>query len=168
MADGLRIAAPGVATTLQDAGRRGYLRFGISGSGAMDPDLLALANALVGNPADAAAIEMAMLGPTLVCEAEICRVALAGAPFAMALNGRVLDPYTAYDLRRATGSPSEPLARGCAGGSPWPEASPWPRCSAASRPHPHPPRRPRRQSPRGGRSAAAAGTGPRGKIPDPA
>lgn len=100
MADGLRIVVPGVATTLQDAGRRGYLRFGISGSGAMDPDLLALANALVGNPADAAAIEIAMLGPTLVCEAEVCRVALAGASFAMALNGRVLDPYTAYDLRR--------------------------------------------------------------------
>lgn len=100
MAEGLRILAPGVATTLQDAGRQGYLRYGISGSGAMDPDLLALANALVGNPADAAAIEMAMLGPTLVCEAEGCRVALAGAPFAMGLNGRALDPFTAHDLRR--------------------------------------------------------------------
>ncbi|MCJ2020654.1 biotin-dependent carboxyltransferase family protein [Methylobacterium sp. E-065] len=100
MPEGLRVIAPGVASTLQDAGRPGYLRYGISGSGAMDPDLLALANGLVGNPFDAAVIEMAMVGPTLVCEAETCRVALAGAPFAMALGGRILDPFTACDLRR--------------------------------------------------------------------
>lgn len=100
MAEGLRVVAPGVASTLQDAGRQGYLRYGISGSGAMDADLLALANALVGNPLDAAVIEMAMVGPTLVCEAEACRIALAGAPFAMSLNGRTLDPFTAHDLRR--------------------------------------------------------------------
>ena len=100
MTDRLRVVTPGVATTIQDGGRRGYMRFGISGSGAMDPDLLALANALVGNPAQAAAIEMAMLGPTLVCEADVCRVALAGAPFAMSVNGRSVDAYTACDLRR--------------------------------------------------------------------
>ncbi|MET0430731.1 MAG: urea amidolyase, partial [Microvirga sp.] len=64
MAEGLRVVAPGVASTLQDAGRQGYLRYGISGSGAMDPDLLALANALVGNLLDTAVIEMAMVGPT--------------------------------------------------------------------------------------------------------
>lgn len=100
MVEGLRVAAPGVASTLQDAGRPGWMRYGISGSGAMDLDLLALANGLVGNPGDCAAIEMAMVGPTLVCEAPACRVALAGAPFAMALNGRALDPFTAHDLRR--------------------------------------------------------------------
>lgn len=100
MVEGLRVVAPGVASTLQDAGRPGWMRYGISGSGAMDRDLLALANGLVGNPGDAAAIEMAMVGPTLACEAPACRVALAGAPFAMALNGRALDPFTAHDLRR--------------------------------------------------------------------
>ena len=100
MPEGLRVIAPGVSSTLQDAGRPGYLRYGISGSGAMDPDLLALANGLVGNPLDAAVIEMAMVGPTLVCETDICRVALAGAPFAMSVNGRPLDPFTVHDLRR--------------------------------------------------------------------
>ena len=39
MPEGLRVIAPGVSSTLQDAGRPGYLRYGISGSGAMDPDL---------------------------------------------------------------------------------------------------------------------------------
>lgn len=100
MADGLRVVAPGVATTIQDGGRQGYMRFGISGSGAMDPDLLALANGLVGNPTGMAAIEMAMVGPTLVCEVDSCRIGLAGAPFAIGLNGHGLDPYTAYDLKR--------------------------------------------------------------------
>lgn len=113
MVEGLRVVAPGVASTLQDAGRPGYLRYGISGSGAMDLDLLALANGLVGNSGDIAAIEMAMVGPTLVCEAQACRVALAGAPFAMSLNGRAVDPFTAYDLRRGDrltlGAPRENL-----------------------------------------------------------
>lgn len=100
MREALRVVAAGAGATIQDAGRRGYMRFGISGSGAMDLDLLALANALVGNPGDTAAIEIAMLGPTLVCEADRCRVALAGAPFVLGLNGQRLDAYTACDLRR--------------------------------------------------------------------
>ncbi len=65
-------AAPGLS--VQDAGRPGYRRFGVSVSGALDLRALALANALVGNPQGAAAVEIllagaafrAMGGPVLV------------------------------------------------------------------------------------------------------
>ncbi|MEO1316168.1 MAG: allophanate hydrolase, partial [Pseudomonadota bacterium] len=61
----LKVIDPGLATSLQDRGRRGYQRFGVPPSGALDTDSLAEANALVGAEPDAPALEMRFLGPTL-------------------------------------------------------------------------------------------------------
>jgi biotin-dependent carboxylase-like uncharacterized protein len=55
-------AAPGLS--VQDVGRPGYRRFGVSVSGALDQRALALANALVGNPQGAAAVEIPLAGAT--------------------------------------------------------------------------------------------------------
>lgn len=57
MGAALRVVAPGLATTVQDCGRPGFAHIGVPPSGAVDPDLAALANRLVGNPAGAAVIE---------------------------------------------------------------------------------------------------------------
>jgi biotin-dependent carboxylase-like uncharacterized protein len=78
MTAALRVAAPGLMTTVQDLGRPGFQRFGIPVSGALDPVSLAAANLLVGNPPDTAALEIAYQGPTLVVEASSTRVAFAG------------------------------------------------------------------------------------------
>ena len=59
-------------TSLQDAGRFGAMRFGVSRSGAMDRLALAEANALAGNPPDEAAIEL-MLATDIVIAAGDCR-----------------------------------------------------------------------------------------------
>lgn len=64
--------------SLQDLGRPGYRRFGVPLSGALDTLCLRLANALVGNPPGAAAIEMRLVGPRLRAGAPV-RVALAQA-----------------------------------------------------------------------------------------
>lgn len=53
----LVIVAAGWATSIQDAGRRGYTDIGVSTSGALDEPTRALLNRLVGNPPDAAVIE---------------------------------------------------------------------------------------------------------------
>ena len=53
----LIIRAPGVHASIQDRGRFGLRRVGVPWSGALDPQLLAIANALVGNPCSHAAIE---------------------------------------------------------------------------------------------------------------
>lgn len=58
----MKILRPGMSMTVQDRGRAGLLRFGVSGSGPMDAEAMEMANALVGNPADAAALEFAFLG----------------------------------------------------------------------------------------------------------
>lgn len=55
----------GQATTIQDLGRTGYRAAGVPLSGAMDPMALRVANLLVGNPENAAAIEFAFTGPEL-------------------------------------------------------------------------------------------------------
>ena len=48
----LEIIAPGVHTTIQDAGRIGFRDVGVPTSGPLDRIAFRLANALVGNPPD--------------------------------------------------------------------------------------------------------------------
>jgi biotin-dependent carboxylase-like uncharacterized protein len=76
----LLVERAGLFDTIQDRGRIGFQELGMPVAGAMDRIALALANALVGNPADAnaAALEMGVLGPTLRVEAESVRIALVG------------------------------------------------------------------------------------------
>ena len=74
-------------TTIQDAGRWGFQAQGVPVAGPMDPVSHRLANALVGNVRDTAALEITLLGPDLEFEDERL-VAVAGAEFGMALDGR--------------------------------------------------------------------------------
>jgi len=76
----LRILRPGILMTVQDEGRHGYQHVGLCPGGAMDPVALALANALVGNDVDEAALELTILGPDLEFGADTL-IALCGAEF---------------------------------------------------------------------------------------
>lgn len=72
--------------TIQDRGRPGYRGDGVPPCGAMDGRSLALANTLVGNPADSAGIEWALAGGTLRFDAPAV-VAVTGAEVELAHNG---------------------------------------------------------------------------------
>jgi KipI family sensor histidine kinase inhibitor len=61
----IEILEPGTLTLMQDAGRRGLAAIGVPAAGATDPDGLRLANRLVGNSDDAAALELTVHGPTI-------------------------------------------------------------------------------------------------------
>jgi antagonist of KipI len=61
----VRILDPGLMTTVQDLGRFGYQRDGITSGGAMDPLALRVANILVGNEEHEAGLEMTLKGPTI-------------------------------------------------------------------------------------------------------
>lgn len=87
MRNHLRIIAPGVLTTVQDRGRLDYARFGVPQSGAMDPFALRAANALVGNPQEAAGLEFALDAPVLRIESEGL-VAGAGFGWSLSVGGR--------------------------------------------------------------------------------
>jgi len=65
---------------------------GVPANGAADPVSLALANKLVGNAWDAAALEATLLGPTLRFDHD-CAFALAGARAVVTLNGKEQVPH---------------------------------------------------------------------------
>lgn len=64
----VRVAKPGLFTTVQDRGRFGYAHLGISPAGAADAVSLRIANLLVGNDENAPVLEMTLLGATLEFE----------------------------------------------------------------------------------------------------
>jgi biotin-dependent carboxylase-like uncharacterized protein len=74
----LDIVDPGLAVAVQDRGRFGLRRFGVPVAGALDPILLACANALLGNDPDAAGLELLVGGPALAARDGAIAIALAG------------------------------------------------------------------------------------------
>jgi biotin-dependent carboxylase-like uncharacterized protein len=90
----LIVTTCGAMTSLQDFGRSGWQRHGVSNSGAMDRLALATANVLVGNAPGAAGIEFMLLGGAFTLGGGSARVAVAGAPCTVTLDGNPA-PHTA-------------------------------------------------------------------------
>ncbi len=88
----------GVETTVQDyPGRLGLWDVGIPPSGPFDNLHFRLANALVGNPLDAAALECSVVGCTLRFSYST-RLALTGADMGATLNGTPIQPNQALAI----------------------------------------------------------------------
>jgi biotin-dependent carboxylase-like uncharacterized protein len=86
----LRIDEAGPLTSVQDVGRFGAQRYGLGPSGAMDRFALAAANALVGQPLAAAAIEIGPLGARFTaCDGGVT-IALAGTARDASVGARSL------------------------------------------------------------------------------
>lgn len=98
MSGHLLIERPGLFSSLQDFGRFGYQHFGISASGAMDAVAMQAANGLVGNAPGEAVVEMTMLGLAATVKGGRCRLAVAGADMPVAINGRPVESWQAYEL----------------------------------------------------------------------
>jgi len=95
----LRILSAGGGVTLQDAGRHGYLRYGITPAGPMDPLAHATANRALGNAPGATAIEVSLGGLSLTTERSALDVALAGGDLRIDLDGRALPGAVVLTLR---------------------------------------------------------------------
>ncbi|MGH8636245.1 MAG: biotin-dependent carboxyltransferase family protein, partial [Burkholderiales bacterium] len=78
MKPALKVISPGPHTTVQGKPRIGYQDIGVPASGPLDRVSLRLANALVGNPRDAPALELLLMGPLIEIAAESVRLALVG------------------------------------------------------------------------------------------
>lgn len=78
MSAALKVVRAGLFDTVQDQGRVGFMALGMPTAGAMYRIALALANALAGNPAGTACLEIGVMGPDLAVEADSVRVALVG------------------------------------------------------------------------------------------
>lgn len=95
----LEVMEPGLLTTVQDLGRRGYERFGVPVAGAMDGYALRAANGLVGNPWGAAGLEMTIAGPKLQAT-QNCLIAVTGGDLSLHVQGRRMPLWTALYVRR--------------------------------------------------------------------
>lgn len=100
----LVVEAAGPGITLQDGGRHGYLRYGITAAGPMDPLMHATANRAAGNPLDATAVEISTGGVTLAAEGGAVGIAVAAPGFRIALDGAALPDAVALTLE-----PGQPL-----------------------------------------------------------
>jgi biotin-dependent carboxylase-like uncharacterized protein len=73
----IKIITAGVHTSIQDFGRVGYQALGVPEGGALDRDAMRLGNVLVGNPEEAAVLEICLGGVAIELKTP-ARLALAG------------------------------------------------------------------------------------------
>ena len=84
----LVISSIGPVSSVQDGGRHGAQRYGLTPSGAMDRLALAAANCLVGNALFTACVEVGPFGATFTAREGAVRIALTGAQRNADISGR--------------------------------------------------------------------------------
>ncbi|KAI9150192.1 Urea amidolyase [Paramyrothecium foliicola] len=99
LSSSFEVIEPGAATTIQDfPGRTGYWHVGIPPSGPMDDISFRLANKLVGNDRDAAALECTLQGPTLRFHHDVV-VAVTGADVFPTIDNIVASHNQAFEIQ---------------------------------------------------------------------
>jgi antagonist of KipI len=109
---GFIVHRPGLFTTIQDLGRYGYQRYGVSLSGAMDRSALTIGNRIVGNPDGAAGLEITLQGPELEVTGSAI-VAITGADLSPTLNGHSVSLWSAIAVRTGDRIRFGPRRQGC-------------------------------------------------------
>lgn len=94
----ITVVKPGWLTTVQDAGRYGYQQYGMPVSGPMDRRSHVIANRLVGNCDQEAALEITLKGPELSFETAAV-VAITGADLSPSLDGIALPLWTSVPVK---------------------------------------------------------------------
>ncbi|GGD05200.1 urea carboxylase [Halopseudomonas salina] len=93
------VISGGTQTTVQDVpGRLGYWSVGVPPSGPMDNLALQLGNRLLGNPQNAAGLEITMSGPTLTFNTNAV-VAVTGAEIPLNLDGKPQAMHTSLLIK---------------------------------------------------------------------
>ena len=104
----IHVIVPGMFTTVQDPGRLGWQRHGVTPGGAVDTYALRLANVLAGNVESAAGLEVTLAGPSLRF-ADEALIAICGAEFDATVEGRAVPAWRPVRL-----APGAVLAFGAA------------------------------------------------------
>ncbi len=82
----IEVVSPGTRLSVQDLGRRGSQRYGVSVSGVLDIQAACIANRLVGNPLESAVLEATFGGVSLHFNSEM-KVAVCGAEAMIDVDG---------------------------------------------------------------------------------
>ena len=87
-----KVLRAGPFISVQDGGRTGYKRYGVTGSGAMDRFSYRMANTAVNQPLINPALEVSLGGLEILCEQGSVAVAIAGGHFSIQLDDKTLPP----------------------------------------------------------------------------
>jgi antagonist of KipI len=83
----IKVAKPGLLSTVQDLGRYGFQKYGVIVSGSMDPIAHRISNWLVGNDENEAVIEMTLTGPVLEFQ-ETSLISICGGDLSPSIDGQ--------------------------------------------------------------------------------
>jgi antagonist of KipI len=108
----VEVLQSGLCTTVQDMGRFGHQQHGVIVSGAMDTLALRLANRLVGNPENDAALEITLLGPKLKFY-EDQLIAICGGIFSPMIDGKPVPSWRPVWVKRGSVLEFGQAKKGC-------------------------------------------------------
>ena len=93
----IKVLHPGFYSTIQDLGRKDFQHLGVPVSGAMDMHAAKMANAILGNDADCAVLELTMLGPKLEFNCETV-IIVTGANLTPKINTTIVKNNTLINV----------------------------------------------------------------------
>ncbi len=94
----IKILNPGLFTTIQDKGRWGYQKFGMSVAGVMDDFATRVANMLVGNDEYDAVLETTLLGVEIVFNCDEV-ISITGGDMNPKINGKTVLMWTSLRVK---------------------------------------------------------------------
>ena len=108
----MRVLEPGLFTTVQDLGRTGYLKDGITPGGAIDPVALRLGNTLVCNDEGEAGLELTMGGPEIAFQQDAL-IAVCGGDLAPTVADVAVPTWCANFVQAGSVLRFGPVRWGC-------------------------------------------------------
>lgn len=109
---GFEVIKPGLLSTLQDEGRYGQRKYGVITSGPMDLFAHRAANILVGNDRGAAALEITLLGPSMVAQKDML-LSLCGADMEADMDGIRVPLWRPFMIRKGDQLNVHYAVKGC-------------------------------------------------------
>ncbi|WP_079527557.1 5-oxoprolinase subunit C family protein [Halobacillus hunanensis] len=97
----LKIIKEGMLTSVQDLGRTGYQKYGVIVSGSMDSYAHRIANLLVGNEENAAALEATLLGPEIEFKQD-SMIAICGGDLSPTINGQKVNTWRSIFVKEGS------------------------------------------------------------------
>lgn len=109
---GFEVIKPGLLSTLQDEGRYGQRKYGVITSGPMDLFAHRAANILVGNDRGAAALEITLIGPSLIAQKDML-LSLCGADMEADMDGIRVPLWRPFMIRKGDQLNVHYAVKGC-------------------------------------------------------
>ncbi|MDM5327398.1 biotin-dependent carboxyltransferase family protein [Neobacillus sp. CF12] len=94
-----KVVKPGLQTTVQDLGRYGYRKYGVSPSGAMDTYSLQMGNLLVGNKLGEPVLEVPFIGPVLWALHDVS-IAICGGNLSPKINEQAIPLWKSLVIKK--------------------------------------------------------------------